>query len=45
MARVLREAMESSLLAAFVATLALIFAVRVAGLALAPLFGLHVAAE
>lgn len=42
MARVLREAMESSLLASFALSLALIFAVRMAGLLLAPLFGLRV---
>jgi len=45
MVRVLREAMESSLLGGFVVALALIFAVRVVGLTLAPLFGLHVATE
>lgn len=39
MARVLREAMESSMLVSFVTSLGLIFAVRVAGLVLAPLFG------
>lgn len=45
MARVLREAMEVSLLGAFVVTLALIFVVRITGMALAPLFGLHIASE
>lgn len=40
MARVMREAMESSLLVSFVTSLALIFAVRVTGMVLAPLFGI-----
>ena len=40
MARVLREALEASLLGSFGLSLALIFAVRLAGFALAPLFGL-----
>ena len=40
MARVLREALESSLLGSFGLSLALIFAVRLVGFVLAPLFGL-----
>lgn len=45
MARVLREAIETSLIGSFVVTLALIFTVRLVGLMLAPLFGLGVPAE
>jgi hypothetical protein len=40
MSRVLREAMESSLLASFFTSLGLIFGVRVVGLVFAPLFGI-----
>jgi len=41
MARVLREALETSMALSLVITLALIFAVRMVGLMMAPLFGLH----
>lgn len=40
MARVLREAIEVSMLVSFVTSLVLIFAVRVTGMVLAPLFGI-----
>lgn len=40
MARILREAMEMSLLGSFAVSLALIFTVRMIGVALAPLFGI-----
>lgn len=42
MARILREAIETSLLGSFAVSLALIFAVRMIGVALAPLFGIGV---
>jgi len=41
MARVLREALETSMALSLIITLALIFAVRMLGLLMAPLFGLH----
>ena len=40
MARVLREAIEASMLVSFLMSLGLIFAVRVAGMVAAPLFGI-----